>query len=48
LKFGLVDRETQKTISYTWSAVSTPTLGMNLGWFQSGVTLKAQAPNFGF
>lgn len=48
LKFGLVDRETQKTISYTWSAVSTPTLGMNLGWFQSGVTLKGQAPNFGF
>ena len=48
LKFALLDRQTLKSLSYTWSAVDTPTLGMNLSWFQSGVTLKAQQPNFGF
>ena len=48
LKFALLDRQTQKTLTYIWGSPDAPTLGMNLQWFQAGVTAKSARPNFGF
>ncbi|MFK8013873.1 MAG: hypothetical protein AB8G17_00350 [Gammaproteobacteria bacterium] len=38
LKLGLVDETSQKTITYTWSEPGSALLGMNLRWFQVGLT----------
>jgi CpeT/CpcT family (DUF1001) len=48
LKFTLLDKTTMKSVTYIWGSTDAPTLGMNLGWFQSGLTLKAERANFGF
>ena len=48
LKFALLDSQTQKTLTYIWGSPDAPTLGMNLQWFQAGVTAKSARPNFGF
>jgi hypothetical protein len=49
LKLGLVERASGKTISYTWSNVGALMLGMNLQWFQAGVTQRAEGrADFGF
>lgn len=48
LKLALLDRATGKSISYTWTDPDGRTLGINLGWIQSGLTLKAENASFGF
>lgn len=48
LKLALLDRATGKSISYTWTDTDGRTLGINLGWFQAGMTLKAENASFGF
>lgn len=48
LKWALLDRQTLKSLSYVWTEASSPTVGMNLGWFQAGVTRKAERASFGF
>lgn len=45
LKFGLVDRSTGKSISYTWASTDASNIGFNLGWFQSGLTLRPEGQN---
>ena len=45
LKFGLVDRSTGKSIAYTWSNTDASNVGFNLGWFQSGLTLRPEGQN---
>jgi hypothetical protein len=48
LKLALVDRATGKSISYTWTDTDGRVLGLNLGWFQAGMTIKAENGSFGF
>ena len=48
LKLALIDRATGKSISYTWTDTDGRTLGINLGWFQTGLTVKAENTAFGF
>jgi hypothetical protein len=48
LKFALVDKETKKTIIYIWGNTEAVRIGMNLGWFQSGLTQKPDRTAFGF
>jgi hypothetical protein len=48
LKFTLLDKTTMKSVTYIWGGTDAGTLGMNLGWFQSGLTLKSERSNFGF
>jgi CpeT/CpcT family (DUF1001) len=48
LKFTLLDKTTMKSVTYIWGGTDASTLGMNLGWFQSGLTQKAERVNFGF
>lgn len=38
LKLGLIDESTKKTITYIWSEPGSRRLGMNLRWFQVGLT----------
>ena len=46
LKFALVDRASDKSIAYAWTEPDGSTVGLNLGWFQSGLTMKAENPSF--
>lgn len=48
LKLGLVDRASGKTLSYAWTSVGAEMVGMNLSWFQAGMTVKDSQPEFGF
>ena len=48
LKFTLLDDATGKSATYIWSDISASRIGMNLKWFQSGVTVKEGNPAFGF
>jgi CpeT/CpcT family (DUF1001) len=48
LKFALLERATGKSVSYTWANTDASLIGMNLGWFQSGMTQKSERVNFGF
>ena len=48
LKLALLDRATGRSISYTWTDTDGRALGINLGWFQAGMTLKAENASFGF
>ncbi len=48
LKFALVDKETKKSITYIWSNTEAVRIGMNLGWFQAGLTQKPERAAFGF
>jgi hypothetical protein len=45
LKLGVIDEATGRTIAYTWNEPDGRRLGINLGWFQAGVTLKAENPH---
>ncbi len=46
LKLALIDRATNKSLSYIWANTEATMIGMNLGWFQAGFTQKAQRPGF--
>jgi CpeT/CpcT family (DUF1001) len=48
LKLALLDKETLKSVSYTWANPEATMIGMNLGWFQTGLTQKAERVNYGF
>ena len=48
LKLALIDQASGKSVSYTWANTDATMIGMNLGWFQAGLTLKAERPQFGF
>lgn len=48
LKFALLDRASGKTLTYVWTNPQATTIGMNLGWFQAGVTQKAERSEFGY
>ena len=46
LKFALLDRASGKSIAYTWANTEASNVGMNLGWFQAGVTQRSERPHF--
>lgn len=46
LKFALIERATGKSLTYIWANTEATRIGMNLGWFQSGLAQKAQNPHF--
>ena len=46
LKFALVDRASGKSIAYTWANTEASNVGMNLGWFQAGVTQRSESVYF--
>lgn len=48
LTLALLDRNTMKSITYIWANTDATRVGMNLGWFQVGLTQKADQPQFGF
>ena len=48
LKLALVDRATGKSVSYIWANTDATMIGMNLGWFQAGMTQKSERAAFGF
>ncbi len=48
LKFALLDRATGKSVTYIWANIDATLVGMNLGWFQSGMTQKAERVNWGY
>ncbi len=41
LKLTLIERASGKSLSYTWANPEATTLGLNLGWFQAGLTQRA-------
>ncbi len=45
LKLGVIDDASGKTIAYAWNEPDGRRLGINLGWFQAGVTIKAENPH---
>jgi hypothetical protein len=40
LKLGLIEDATGKTVTYIWSETDTSNIGMNLRWFQVGLTAE--------
>jgi CpeT/CpcT family (DUF1001) len=48
LKLALVDKDTKKSITYIWANTDASRIGMNLGWFQVGLTQKPERTAFGF
>jgi hypothetical protein len=48
LKFALLDAATGKSLAYMWANTDATRVGMNLGWFQSGMTLKTERAAYGF
>ena len=42
LKLALVDKASGKSVSYTWANTEATMIGMNLGWFQAGLTKKPE------
>jgi hypothetical protein len=48
LKLALIDKATNKSMTYIWANTEATRIGMNLGWFQVGLTQKKDAVNFGF
>lgn len=46
LKFALLDRASGKSLTYIWANTDATRIGMNLGWFQSGLAQKPKDPNF--
>ena len=39
LKLGIIDESTGETVNYSWTAVDSSRVGINVRWFQSGLTL---------
>ncbi|WEN14095.1 CpcT/CpeT family chromophore lyase [Rhodanobacter sp. AS-Z3] len=49
LKIGLIENSSGRTVAYSWASTDAKQLGMNLRWFQAGVTLRGgDAGKFGF
>jgi hypothetical protein len=48
LKLALLDKATMKSITYIWANPDAWRVGMNLGWFQVGLTQKKDNAHFGF
>lgn len=48
LKLALVDKESKKSVMYIWANTEATRLGMNLKWFQVGLTLKEDRVAYGF
>ncbi len=48
LKLGVIDDATGKTVAYTWNEPDGTRLGINLGWFQAGVTQRKERVHFGW
>ena len=48
LKFALLDRASGKSVVYIWANTDATRIGMNLGWFQSGLVQKSERVHFGF
>ena len=48
LKLALIDRASGKSVSYIWANTEATMIGMNLSWFQAGMTQKSERPGFGF
>ncbi len=48
LKLALIDKATNKSMAYIWANTEATRIGMNLGWFQTVLTQKRDAANFGF
>lgn len=48
LKLALIDKATNKSMTYIWANTEAARIGMNLGWFQVGLTQKRGASSFGF
>ena len=48
LKFALLERATGKSLTYIWANTDATRIGMNLGWFQSGLAQKQENVHFGF
>lgn len=48
LKFGVIDDATGKTVAYTWTEPDGTRIGINLGWFQAGVTQRKERVHFGW
>ena len=40
LKLGVIDNQSGKTVSYTWTNPEAERIGINLRWLQAGFTLK--------
>ena len=40
LKLGVIEEATGKTVSYTWASTDASRIGINLRWFQAGLTRK--------
>jgi hypothetical protein len=38
LKLGIIDETSGETLSYTWAATDSSRIGINLRWFQAGLT----------
>lgn len=41
LKLGIIEESTGKTLSYTWSSTDASRIGINLRWFQAGLTAES-------
>lgn len=48
LKLALIDKDTKKSVTYIWGNTEASRLGMNLTWFQVGVTQKTSRVEYGF
>ena len=48
LKLALVDKDTKKSVMYTWANTDASRIGINLRWFQVGLTLKEDRGAYGF
>jgi len=48
LKLAVIDDATGKSIAYTWNEPDGTRLGINLGWFQTGVSIRKERVNFGW
>jgi hypothetical protein len=46
LKLALVDEKTNKSVTYMWANTDATRIGMNLKWFQVGLTQKAPDARF--
>lgn len=49
LKLGLIENKSGRTVAYSWASTNAKQIGMNLRWFQAGVTQRrGDAGKFGF
>ncbi len=48
LKLALINAETKKSVTYIWANTDATRIGMNLSWFQVGLTQKTSRVAYGF